>query len=367
MAKQKIEPTVEKNGVEEKKGKIKKKIEFSLSDLKAEMGLNKAGSYKSLEWIPFSSPALQELLGIPGIPCGHITLLRGGSNTSKTTCLLEIAINAQKMGKIPVFIITEMKWNWEHAKSMGFEFTEEFDNDGNMIPSGEFIYNDRTNLKSIEDVAKFINELISKQENGKLPKDLVFLWDSVGSIPCQMSIDKEKNNNEWNAGAYSVQFGGHVNQRLVASRKSDYPFTNTMVCVNKTWIRKADNPMAQPTMKNKGGETMYFDSSIIITFGNVATTGVFPVKAEKNKREITFASKVNVKVEKNHVNGISTSGKIIVTPFGYIEDSKPALDNFKKEHMEYFFSLLGNDSGDINTYVDETEERNDGISYEPEE
>lgn len=343
----------------------KKKVEWSIDDYKAKKGLDNIGSYKPLEWIPFSSPAIQDLLGIPGVPCGHITILRGGSNTSKTTCLLEIAINAQKMGKIPVFIITEMKWNWEHAKSMGFQFREETDSEGNMVPKGNFIYNDRTRLKSIEDVAKFINETLSEQEKGELPKDLVFLWDSVGSIPCQMSIDKEKNNNEWNAGAYSVQFGGHVNQRLVASRKSDYPYTNTMVCVNKTWIRKADNPMAQPTMKNKGGETMFFDSSIIITFGNVATTGVNFIKAEKNKKEITFASRVNVKVEKNHVNGVSSSGKIIVTPFGYIEDSKTAIDNFKKENMDYFFSQLGADAGEINTYVDETEENNDGFSSEP--
>lgn len=368
MAKQKLEASVDTTPEDKKeKGKMKGKVKFSLEDYKHAKGHDKIASYKPLEWIPFSSPALQDLLGIPGVPCGHITLLRGGSNTSKTTCMLELAVNAQKMNKLPVFIISEMKWSWEHAKMMGLEFEEEFDADGNMNPVGNFYYIDRTQLKSIEDVAKFINELLSDQENGKLPTDLVFLWDSVGSIPCQMSIDKEKNNNEWNAGAYSVQFGGHVNQRLIASRKSSHPFTNTMVCVNKTWIRKADNPMAQPTMKNKGGETMFFDSSIILTFGNVATTGVNFIKAEKNKKEITFASRVNVKVEKNHVNGVSSSGKIIVTPFGYIEDSKPAIDDFKKENMDYFFSQLGAESGEITTYIDETEENNEGYSSEPAE
>ena len=366
MAKQKLEASVDTEEKKEK-GKLKKKVEFSIDDLNAELGLSNAGSFKPLEWIQFNSQSLKDVLGIPGVPCGHITILRGGSNTSKTTCLLELAINAQKAGKLPVFIITEMKWSWEHAEQMGFQFRKEYDADGNMIPKGDFVYNDRANLKSIEDVAMFINKLLTMQSNGKIQKDLVILWDSIGSIPCQMSIDKEKNNNEWNAGAYSVQFGGHVNQRIVASRKADYPYTNTMVCINKTWIRKPDNPMGQPTMKNKGGETMYFDSSIVITFGNVATTGVNFIKAEKNKKEITFASRVNVKVEKNHVNGVSSSGKIIVTPFGYIEDSKPSIDNFKKENMDYFFSQLGAEDGEINTYIDETEENNEGYSSEPAE
>jgi hypothetical protein len=35
--------------------------------------------------------------------------------------MLEAAVAAQKMGVLPVFIITEMKWSWEHAQQMGFE------------------------------------------------------------------------------------------------------------------------------------------------------------------------------------------------------------------------------------------------------
>jgi len=38
-----------------------------------------------------------------------------------------LAINAQKMGILPVFIITEMKWSWEHAKQMGFQVEDVID------------------------------------------------------------------------------------------------------------------------------------------------------------------------------------------------------------------------------------------------
>ena len=70
------------------------------------------------------------MVSLPGIPHGHITLLRGHSDTGKTTALLEVAVNAQKMGILPVFIVTEMKWSWEHAQMMGLQVDVEKDNEG---------------------------------------------------------------------------------------------------------------------------------------------------------------------------------------------------------------------------------------------
>ena len=93
---------------------------FDLSSFKKSKFLDQTVKFKEQKWIPFSS-ALQDALSIPGVGMGHINLLRGHSDTGKTTALLEIAINAQKMGILPVFIVTEMKWNWEHAQMMGFE------------------------------------------------------------------------------------------------------------------------------------------------------------------------------------------------------------------------------------------------------
>ena len=94
------------------------KSKFDLNKFKSSKGLDKNVKFKEQKWIPLS-PAFQEIAGVPGIPMGHITLLRGHSDTGKTTALLEAAVQAQKMGILPVFIITEMKWNWEHAAQMG--------------------------------------------------------------------------------------------------------------------------------------------------------------------------------------------------------------------------------------------------------
>jgi hypothetical protein len=256
------------------------KSKFDLNAFKDKKGLKQNVKFKEQEWIPLSS-AFQDVTSIPGIPMGHIVLLRGHSDTGKTTALLEAAVSAQKRGIMPVFIITEMKWSWDHAKMMGMEVNEAVDKKTGEITNydGNFIYVDRETINSIEDVAGFILDLMDEQKKGNLPYDLLFLWDSIGSVPCEMSIKSNKNNNEWNAGAMSTQFGNSVNQRITLSRKESSPYTNTLVCINKVWTLKAESPMGQPKLMNKGGYAMWFDSTFVVTFGNVMSAGTSKIKA----------------------------------------------------------------------------------------
>jgi len=104
-----------KTGVSEA-ASAKIKAGFDLNRFKKGKRLNNASvKFKEQGWIPLSK-AFQDITSMPGIPHGHITLLRGHSDTGKTTALLEAAVSAQKMGILPVFIVTEMKWSWEHAR-----------------------------------------------------------------------------------------------------------------------------------------------------------------------------------------------------------------------------------------------------------
>jgi len=280
---------------------------------------------------------------------GHITLLRGHSDTGKTTALLEAAVAAQKMGVLPVFIITEMKWNWDHAQQMGFEIEPVVDEKtGEVVDyKGFFIYTDRGALNTIEDVAAFIADLLHEQKTGALPYNLCFFWDSVGSIPCRLSIESDKNNNEWNAGAMSKTFGNFINQKIVLSRKESQPYTNSMLAVNKIWVAKAENIMAQPKMKNKGGDTMYFDASLIVTFGNVTSSGTNKIKATKNGKDVEFAKRTKVSCDKNHVNDVTSAGRVIMTAHGFIDDTKQAIDAYKKEYSKGWLKTLGTTDFDV--------------------
>lgn len=311
---------------------------FDLNAFKKSKFLDKSAKFKKQRWIPFS-PAVREAVSIPGIPMGQVVLARGGSDTGKTTLLIEAAVTAQKMGILPVFIITEMKWDFSHAKTMGLQLEEVIDDEtGQVDYKGFFLYVDRASLNTIEDVAGFIADILNEQKQGKLPYDLCFFWDSVGSIPCEMSVKQGNNNPMWNAGAMATQFGNFINQQFPLSRKENYPYTNTLFAINKTGVQPALTPMSQPKMTNKGGNAMYWDAAIVITFGNITNSGTSKISAQHKGKKVEFAKRTKIAIDKIHADcGIATASTIIVTPHGFILDDKDAEKDYKKEHAHEWF------------------------------
>jgi hypothetical protein len=226
---------------------------------------------------------------------------------------------------------------------MGLEVEEIFDEDTGEITDykGFFLYADRGTLNTIEDVAEYILDLVDEQKKGNLPYDLLFLWDSVGSVPSDLSVRSNKNNNEWNAGAMSTQFGNNVNQKIMLSRKEASKYTNSLVAINKVWTAKPEHPMGQPRLENKGGKTMWYDATVIITFGNITNSGTSKIKAVNKGKEYEFAKRTKVQIEKNHIDGIQSRGAIIMTSHGFIADDKKAIDAYKDAHKGSWANTLG--------------------------
>jgi hypothetical protein len=184
-------------------------------------------------------------------------------------------------------------------------------------------------------------DLQNEQKKGNLPYDLTFFWDSIGSIPCAMSVEKLKNNNEWNAGAMSTQFGNTVNQSIVMSRKESSPYTNTLIAVNKVWTAKAESPMGQPKMMNKGGMAMWYDATFVVTFGNISNAGTSKIKAIKGGMQVEWGKRTNLQIDKNHVNGMQSRGKIVMTNHGFIQDTDKDKNEYKKAHADEWSKILG--------------------------
>ena len=309
-----------------------KKKSFSLDDIKGKFSTKtkyKAESYYNC------GEAFYEACGIPGPVMGGINMMLGHSNASKTTAMILAAADAQKKGHLPVFIITEKKWSWEHAVELGLQ--AEQDADGNW--DGQFIFND--SFDYIEQATDFINSVLDTQEAGDIPYDLLFLWDSVGSIPCKMTFEG-KGGKMHNASALSDKIGMGIHSRISKSKKDDYPYYNTMVVVNQPWVDLPDNPFGQPEIKSKGGEALWLASSLVFLFGNQKKSGINHITATKNGRTVSYAIRTKISILKNHVNGLAfKDGKIIAVPQGYIKDDKAAIDKYKKEYSGYWNKILG--------------------------
>ena len=320
-----------------------KKKEFSLDAIKNKYSTKT--KYKDTEFYEVDE-AFHSACGLPGPALGNINMFLGHSNSSKTTALVKAAVSAQKKGHLPVFIITEKKWSWEHAVELGLQ-AEMVDGEWD----GQFLFND--NFDYIEQVTDYINELLDEQEKGNIPYSLCILWDSVGSIPCKMTFDG-KGGKQHNASVLADKIGMGIHARITKSKKEDYPYYNTMIVVNQPWVELPDNPFGQPTIKAKGGEALWLASALVFLFGNQKNAGINHITATKNGRTVSYAIRTKISVLKNHINGLGyKDGKIIATPQGYIADDKDALEKYKKEYSQYWNDIL---SGTGEITLDETEE-----------
>jgi hypothetical protein len=289
-----------------------------------------------------------DAVGVPGPAMGHLNMFLGHSDTGKTTALVKTAVDAQKKGILPVFIITEQKWSFDHAKLMGFECEEVVDEEtGELDWDGFFLFNN--NFEYIEQITDFINELLDAQDKGDLEYDLLFLWDSVGSVPCKMTYDG-KGGKQHNAAVLADKIGMGINQRISGSRRSDAKYENTLVIVNQPWVELPDNPFGQPKIKAKGGEAIWLNSSLVFLFGNQKGAGTTKITAVKDKRKVKFATRTKVSVMKNHINGLGyEDGRILVTSHGFLAgkdttEEKKSIEEYKSEHSEYWKDIIGTGS-----------------------
>lgn len=313
-----------------------KKKEFSFKELRDKMSTST--KYKPNVFLSCGD-AFLEASGVPGPCMGHINMLLGHTNTGKTTALILAAIDAQKKNILPIFLITEKKWSFEHCKLMGLDcyINDEGNWDGFYFLRDDFEY--------VEQITDYINEILDKQASGEIPYDVCFFWDSVGSVPCKMTWEG-KGGKQHTAGVLAEKINMGINQKINNTRKESSKYLSGLVVCNLPWVKLPDNPMGQPKIKPKGGEAIYQASTLVFRFGNEADGGISKIDATKNGRKINFATRTKVTVDKNHINGLGyADSQIIVTPHGFItsdrRDNKKALEKYKNETADYWVEKVG--------------------------
>ncbi len=293
---------------------------------------SKEAEYKADRFFDLGD-AFLDATGIPGPAIGHLNMFLGHSDTGKTTALVKAAVDAQKKGILPVFIITEQKWSWDHAELMGFNKEDDF-----------YLFN--SDFEYIEQITDFINEVLDAQEKGEIPHDILFLWDSVGSVPCKMTYEG-KGGKQHNASTLADKIGMGLNQRISGSRRVDKKYTNTLIIVNQPWVELPDNPFGQPKIKAKGGEAIWLNSTLVFLFGNQKGAGTTKISITKDKRKVKIATRTKISIMKNHVNGLGyEDGRILVTAHDFMKgrddvEEKKSIELYKSEHGDYISKMLG--------------------------
>lgn len=307
--------------------------------------------YKEQEYYSCGEVFL-DVVGLPGPAIGHLNQFIGHSDSGKTAAMILAAIDAQKRGDLPVFIITEQKWSFEHAKLMGL--TCEQNKDGQW--KGLFIFRD--GFEYVEQVTDYINALLDKQDQGKLPYNLAIFWDSVGSIPCKLTFEG-KGGKQHTAGVLSEKIGMGLNSRITSTRKAEKPFTNTMTILVQPWVwTDQKNPNSAPRIQGKGGNAIYINSTLVFQFGNIMNSGTSAVNAAKGGRKVKFATRTKVSVIKNHINGLGfVDGQIIITPHNFIKNDDNAIKKYKNEFSDYWRKVLETD-GDFDLSDEEDTAKN---------
>lgn len=376
---------------------IKKKTfkKPDLDKLKEKMGLNLtnknmivSSADKPIEFITMPN-AFVEATKLPGIPMGVTTIIHGHSNTGKSLVKNCLIASAQKKGILPVIFETENNFSFPFAISCGMQAEPVYDDvdvehvdletgevtytkENRIVDySGSFLYFDsqiladkygdydhaqgkrvskKRKLPVIEDIALCMNELLDYQDEGLITQPILFIWDSVGSIPSYASLTSSKTNSMWDAKALQDAFNILLNNRIPSSKKVSSEYTNTFVAVNKVWLDSMSAPMAAPSVKFKGGTGLLYASRLTILLGGKLQAATKKLTATSKSEKYTYGLITKIQVIKNQLDapyGLTYEGTFCCVPDGMVSENE--LDEYKKKNIGKIVNQLAkqlSDKGD---------------------
>lgn len=270
--------------------------------------------------------ALKEVMGLPGIPLGHITQIYGMSDTGKTSLLFHTAAEAQKQGILPVMIITEGKVDWSRAKAMGF------DKDSAIV---------NEDVEFLEDAFNFIDKITSDVSMGELPHDVMILWDSVGNTLSKDEVE-QKPDGTWEKKSTMMKAAKVISERMRITskkindtRKISYPKAVGLVVLNQAYTQPPSFPGGPSTTVPYGGNAVWYRSSLVLK-----TSRVKKLSATKDGKDLTFGIVSRISVDKNHISSVANKGEFVITSNAIIPNEPNAIKAYKEENKDSWNGVL---------------------------
>lgn len=264
---------------------------------------------------------LHEVLGLPGIPLGHITQVFGQSDTGKTSLLFHTAAQAQKQGILPVLIITEGKVDWGRAKAMGLD-------DSSFLIKNE-------QCEFLEDVFKFIDKIAADVSSGELPYDVMIFFDSVGNTLSREEVTVQ-DDGTWEKKATMMKAAKVISEamrtlskKINDTRKISYPKAVGLFIVNNSYTTPPSFPGGQPSQTPYGGSAIWLKSSLVIR-----TKRSKKLTATKDGLDLGFGIVSKLSVDKNHISNTTNSGEFIITADSIFPNEPKAIKDYKDSHKD---------------------------------
>lgn len=261
--------------------------------------------------------ALQEVLGLPGLPLGHITQVFGLSDSGKTSLMFHAAAQAQKLDVLPVFIITEGKVSWDRAEKFGVN------KDKCIVQYASFL----------EEIFTIIDRTVADVSSGRLPMNVMIFVDSIGNT---VSVDSVKENKDG-----TVEIGGAMmkaakvlrermrvfSHKINDTRKISSPYFVGLTFINHAYKNPPAFPGGPTTLVPYGGDAIWLSSSLVIR-----TKKGKQLKATVDGVEKGYGIISKITVDKNHISNISNAGEFVVVGDAIIPNTDSAIKQYKDEN-----------------------------------
>lgn len=305
----------------------------NLKDLKAYKTKRKIASTpkKQPKFIELDA-CLHSVLGMPGLPQGHITQIFGLSDTGKTSLVFHTAAKAQEQEILPVFIITEGKVDWGRARSMGLKYTgdlpeSEQQDDFCLVEEG---------INTLEGMFDYITNILMDVERGDLPYDIHIFVDSIGNTPSEKEFEVDKKTGKVVKKATMMVAAKVISERmrLISAKVNDsnkisHPNFAGLTFINHAYTEPASFPGGMPKLVPYGGKKIWYVSSLVLK-----TARRSKLSAAKDGSKVGFGIVSKIVVDKNHITNAAFEGEFVITADAILPNTKSVVDNYKKAHKD---------------------------------
>lgn len=276
--------------------------------------------YKPLLYVNMPK-VFQDSIGLPGIPLGYLSMGYGLSDSGKTEILLHMAGEASKQDILPILVVGENKMEKSRLLEKG------------LIPGENCIVEE--GISTLEDFFDFVSMKVEDIKTKKLKMNCIVLLDSIASLPSKESFEIAKD------GRITKKYGpqknaaviGYYNpiiaKRVASTREMDSDYSLGVFMVNQAYKQPPEFPGAPTLLVPNGGEKIWFPLGL--TF-EVKEGKRFKTTVDGRDFEIGLITKV--KVKKNHINGIYTSGEIVFAGNEMFANDEKLIKEYKEKFKE---------------------------------